>query len=237
MSRSVRNWVLRVSILLVLSACGQNANDARAPIVLPGEFGGCELSPGGGFLEARGASDPQLNGIYAVATWTKADEPMAPARLQNQVVEGRVWLYPEVFLVYTAVAPHSPVMVDIPSDGWLVDMTHRIVTDVADLDPAAQAQILQLAADQIRTYGDRGAQDTSPDGRFVGSAGGILENNGWPTSGQPRTMVAEFKGARGTGSCAFGWKPDSSGIYFIELQGFTGRSPGPIRFLPVVPPP
>lgn len=220
-------------VIVVLAGCGTRPPD-RAPIVLDIPTTTCELSPSGRFLELRGTNSSATEGVYAVGTWQKLPTPAPPPRLANTALIRSLWLDTDMQFFLTAVI--DPQDLDsAPTDGWLLDWQHRVVTDVLALPPADRATFLAVLADRIRTRPQRAINRISPDGLYIGGDT-ILLNNGWPTSGAPEVIVAEAKEVVDARLCSFGWTPDSSGVYFIELTGPIGRFPGPVRYLSVEPP-
>ena len=121
----------------------------------------------------------------------------------------------------------------VPTDGWIVDLRQGTVTDIMTLTPAERAQTFATVKLLLSTYWTRReAAEISPDGRYSAGGGFILEAFA-PNVGQ---VKRQFYTSQGTEGCQFGWKPDSSGIYFIE-QGLSvgADQPGSMRFLPVNP--
>ena len=156
-------------------------------------------------------------------------------------VQDAVSLYDEVLFVTTngerRIDPVTSGNYVVPANGWLVDVEHAVITDVLALPPAERDATLAFAAEQSRTRVDRAWQARiAPNGKFISGEGSIYTYDATrrPPEGAKRSSVTVAKNV----SCFFGWKPDSSGFYFVELKrdGLMRTKPGPVRLLLVDPP-
>ena len=236
--------VVLLFLLGILAGCTDGLTpasdlDRRAPIVFAVEANGCELSPGGRFMSV--AAEPvAINGgtFYDTATGNTRQiiYPFDAATVQDAVS-----LYDEVLFVTTngerRTDPATSGNYVIPANGWLVDVEHAVITDVLTLPSAERDATLAFAAEQSRTWVDRAWQARiAPNGKFIAGLGIINEYNATrrPPEGAEHTSVTVAKSV----DCWFGWKPDSSGFYFVELKrdGLMRTKPGPVRLLLVDPP-
>lgn len=107
------------------------------------------------------------------------------------------------------------------------------MTDVLALEPAVQRLTLEQAHQRIRSDRVEGwTPARSPDGQFIFTETQIL-------GATTQALVNEVRGTGPASACRFGWRPDSSGYYFIDRsrKGLSQTGPGPIRVLLVRPPP
>jgi hypothetical protein len=200
-----------------------------APIVVDVKASRCDLSPGGSFIAVQQESSQESS--QAVFTfYDRATKDAIP--LPDHVGLMGVWLDDTTWFEYTEQTFVGDTYE--PTDGWLIDLTHGIVTDILSLSPAEQTTILTEVKAYLRAYfGPVPTHgDISPDGQYEALGSRIYAAGKLGSS----AVKAEFPTTRSTAGCRNGWNPDSSGYYFIE-RGFAlrGYPPGPIRFLPINP--
>lgn len=211
--------IVLITLSMLLSGCVGGSD--VAPIVLQVQAQDCHLSPTGTYMAV---SEP-----YAEARFTIYDLETATVRVHPPTSSwGGLWLDDTHWFAY------APLQNSRATHGWIIDVVHSETTDILSLSPAEQTTILtevnaylSLHSGPLPAHGD-----ISPDGQYEALGNSIYEAGKLGTG----TSKAEFPTRRGTVGCKNGWKPDSSGYYFIE-RGFAvrGYPPGRIRFLPIEP--
>jgi hypothetical protein len=224
------------SLLVLLMACQADPErqNRQTPIVVDAPVLSCEFSPSRRYVDTvidTGTSYQDYR-IYDVATGQQVAEDLLPP---DRAYAPWIWLAGDIRFHMTRYQepPPDPFAL-IPLNGWLVDIPNQQITDVLTLAPDEQAGIFaQVAAAFRQQTLEMEGGSVSPDGRFISNANIIWEYRD-PALGRGTLLNSTQNGyAEG---CLFGWKADSSGIYFVDLGGSRANpTGGPIRFLPVVP--
>jgi hypothetical protein len=234
--------VIRVCLLIIVLGAAvlwlyQQAQRAdanrRAPIVAPVKARYCTLSPSGHFLQVD-ALDASQSDFYTTTTGERVNMAIPPEVPQSEGLD--LWLRDDTLFLYSkwTDVDYQGQLYRAPQNGWLIDVQNHVVTDVLHLDLSERQATLALAQAQIRTYGTRGMLPApSPDGKAIFYINAKLTD----ISGNTLNQFPLWSGIE---PCSFGWRPDSSGFYFVEhpktgLIFSTG--PGPVRLLLVHPPP
>lgn len=210
----------------------------RAPLVVEIRGFSCSLSLDGRYLSVLADSVRRGEDFFDAATGELIRIPR-PASIGPASEVYGLWLEEDVYFNYHRWSDDRAIgqqyktkttLDDIPEDGWLVDVGSRTATALSQLDTAERERVLTFAREQIRTYDERSeAALWSPNGAYVFRNGAI-----WDKAGN---KVAETYLPDIARPCAFGWKPDSSGIYFVDRErppaSDIAGAAGSIRFLPV----
>ena len=238
----LRMQVVLLLLLVTQTGCTDGLTpasdlDRRAPIVFDVQAEACSLSPGGRFMGISTA-DGQYGDFYDAATGNKIHIPLP---IPSNASLGSIWLYGATALISSEgerrTDPATSRDYVLPANGWLVDVEHSVITDVLTLPPTERDATLAFAAEQSRTRVERAQQGRiAPNGKFIAGLATINEYDATrrPPEGVKHTSVTVAKSV----DCWFGWKPDSSGFYFVELKrdGLMRTKPGPVRLLLVDPP-
>jgi hypothetical protein len=234
----LRSWrtILCAGITLVfLMACQSDMEDRnrQTPIVVDAPVLSCEFSSSRRYVDTvidTGTSFQDYR-IYDVTTGQQVAADLLPP---DRAYAPWIWLADDIRFHMTRYQepPPDPFAL-IPLNGWLVDLPNQQITDVLTLTPDEQARIFAQVAAAFRQQTLEMEGSVSPDGRFISNANMIWEHRG-PGVGRG-ALLNSTQNAYAEG-CLFGWKADSSGIYFVDLGGSRANpTGGPIRFLPVVP--
>jgi hypothetical protein len=213
--------------------------ERAAPIVLDVPVQRCIVSPKANFLATINQMEDHVTfyRLNAHRATLLVFTPAVPAGISGFWLNDTTWFHNERISlsdtppIQLAATPIEPGM------GWLVDMVHDVITDVATLSPATRETVLRDAhAFSATSIERKTAAAISPDRRYIAHRGSIFQYD--PVTNDRGALVNTLETRHSTDTCAFGWTPDSSGIYFIE-RGHTlgGSQPGPVRFLPINPTP
>jgi hypothetical protein len=213
------------------NAARQAELDRRAPVVFDLKADYCELSEGGRYMRIN-APGVEPGDFFDTATGAKITVPLPP-EVAARMNDG-LWLRDETWIITEwprAVFDNTP---PLPTQGWLVDVAQGTVTDLTTLDSATRSEFLALAYEQIRTHlVRRGPGLVSPNGLYFASGLAISQ---WQGDVELGPRLNEYTGEGLPLGCLFGWRPDSSGYYFIEMtQNGHWPEPGPIRLMLVEP--
>ena len=236
----LRMTVVFLLLLGILAGCTDGLTptsdlDRRAPIVFDVQAEACELSPGGRFMAISGTA---WGNFHDTTTQTSV---MITLPISRNATFDALWLRGEIFFLASEGERRTDPVTSrnyvIPANGWMIDVEHTVITDVLTLPSAERDATLAFAAEQSRTRVDRAWQArVSPNGKFIAGLATINEYDATrrPPEGVKHTSVTVAKSV----DCSFGWKPDSSGFYFVELKrdGLMRTKPGPVRLLLVDPP-
>lgn len=212
-------------------AAQQAELDRRAPVIFDLKADYCELSEGGRYMRIN-AAGAEAGDFFDTATGAKITVPLPP-EVAARMNDG-LWLRDETWIITEwprAVFDNTP---PLPTQGWLIDVARRTVTDLATLDPTSRSELLALAYKQIRTHlVRRGPGLVSPNGLYFASG---LAISHWQGDVKLGPRLNEYTGEGLPLGCSFGWRPDSGGYYFIEMaQDGPWPQPGPIRLMLVEP--
>jgi hypothetical protein len=228
---------LLLGLLGLLSGCQTESDELnrQAPIIIDAPVMNCVLSPSRRYVDTvidTGTSFQEFH-IYDLTTGQLVAADLLPPDRDPALW---VWLDGDIRFHATDYKQGPPgTRHPMPLNGWLVDIPNHLITDVLSLDTDDQASIFDQVEQAFHRL-DREMESTeniSPNRRFVTSVTFIWEYLG---PGRGRGPLRNEVNAGNAGSCLFGWKADSSGVYFPDYGG--GRrntSGGPIRFLPVEP--
>jgi hypothetical protein len=229
---------LLIGLLGLLSGCPSETDDPElnrhAPIVIDAPVLSCHLSPSRRYVDTvidTGTSFREYR-IYDLSNGQQVAADLLPP---DRDYAFWIWLDGDIrFHMTRYQEPTLDIPHPIPLNGWLVDIPNHLITDVLSLNTGDQSNIFDQV-DQAFLQEDREMKESiSPDGRFISNANIIWEYLG---PGRGRGPLRNTVNAGNTNSCLFGWKPDSSGIYFVAYGGGAraNATGGPIRFLPVAP--
>jgi len=224
-----------VSTILVFTELRAQAaeRDARAPIVIPTPMSICQLSPNGEYLYVAGVEQAKF---YDLPHQQWVDIP------QESVLNGpggRFWLRDNLYFAFHTWREEHTIHDSwrVPTDGYVIDVTHRIVTDTLTLPVSEQMAILALAAERELVTSRDIQPFTAPNGQymfwdFLYSSATIHNSNG--ASNDPKAVTNKVQGHPAVYPCLPGWRVDSQGYYFID--GAAPMVPNPVRLLLTHPP-
>lgn len=206
----------------------------QAPLVVETNGLFCTMSPSRTYVSVTPDDPWATNTLYDVRTGQPVVIDWIPSHLP---LHSWVWLANDVRFYFTPVASASVTvtLAVTPTQIWLVDIPHQLITDVLSLPLPQQAQLLAAANHAFlqldAQYGEQGG--VSPNGKHIAIGGTIWDYFG-PRGG--RSFKLNGITYAGSQDCIYGWKLDSSGVYFVDSRRRGLKTyGGPIRFLPVVP--
>lgn len=125
----------------------------------------------------------------------------------------------------------------VPTDGWIIDVANRVMTDTLTLPTDEQAAIVQLATARERAVLGDVAPYTAPNGQYtfwgtLNRSAMIYRSSG--LSNDPQAIVNTVGDS--VYPCNPGWRLDSQGYYFVDQQGTFPNHRGPMRLLLTNPP-
>jgi hypothetical protein len=229
---------LLIGLLGLLRGCPSEPDDLelnrQAPIVIDAPVLSCHLSPSRRYVDTvidTGTSFQE----YRIYDLTNGQQVVADLLPPDRDYASWIWLDGDIrFHMTRYQEPTLDIPHPIPLNGWLVDIPNHLITDVLSLDTGDQAHIFEQVDQAFRQLNREMSASISPNGRFISSANIIWE---YRSPGVERGTMLNSSDHGNTQGCTFGWKPDSSGVYFVDHGGgaWANATGGPIRFLPVEP--
>jgi len=224
-----------VGAVLLLAELRAQAVDreARAPVVIAGAVHSCQLSPSGQLLFVDFDNVPRF---YHLSRRAWIDLPVTTIITRPG---GSFWLGDNLYFAFHTWREEYDARESwrVPTDGWIIDVANRVITDTLTLPTDEQAAIVQLATARERAVLGDVAPYTAPNGQYkfwhsLYSSATIYNSNG--LSNDPQAVVNTVSGS--TYPCLPGWRLDSQGYYFVDQQGTFPDNPGPVRLILTHPP-
>lgn len=215
---------------LVIYGLSRLRYNLRTPLVIGVQANGCYLSPGGTYMYV---AESDFVGDEGLPVYSTSDGKRSQIHLPESYKGGEaVWLDDGVlFDSYMWGREYPSHKYALPDNGWVINVSTQTLTDTRILPVAERQEIFERARALVNRKREK--YNTfpymSPDGRYGYEYGTIIDI-------QSHTILNTVEMADES-TCEAGWRPDSSGYYFIDRPEMTFvRKPGPIRLLLTHPP-
>lgn len=220
-----------------------DAFNRPTPLIIEGSFDACYLSPSKTYVLFHIFRE-RRSVIYDL----RSAQPLSDTLQLPEAINDWLWLE-EDRIMYAGI-PSAPLITTtawLPNNETIIDIPNAIITEVNTLPITDQRDIQDVLGAALTERDRKHRINLSPNGTYIGEGSRIFEYIGPPEYATQRPpmeyLLQPYKGPSLNGTvneiaeiCFDPWKPDNTGVYYLDYQGDQQeKRGGPLRFLPIIP--